>query len=184
MKSINQATLLGNLTRDPELKYTPGGSAVINFSIATNSSYKDKQTDEWKDVAEYHNVVFWGKPAEIISQYCAKGDKLLVQGRMQTRSWEGQDGVKKYTTEIIGKDFILLTAKSDSAKKVSQPVEAKKEPQVDTDAAKKAEEFFGGGTENVEITVEDVEGKKVDDGEGFIEGLEKDKAERAKKDSE
>jgi len=170
VKSINQVTLLGNLTRDLELRYTPNGNAVINFSMATNRSYKDKATEQWKDIAEFHNVVFWGKPAEIISQYCSKGDKLLVQGRMQTRSWEDKTGVKKYTTEVVGRDFILLTPKGSSTEKVSQPpAEVKKESKADSDIEKKAELIFG------------VKAKKESDpADDFIEHLEKEKANKEK----
>ena len=75
--SLNQVTILGNLTRDPELRYTPNGNAVTNFSLATNKSYKDKN-EEWHEVAEYHNVVIWGKSAEVIVELCKKGDKLLI----------------------------------------------------------------------------------------------------------
>ena len=122
MKSVNQVTLLGNLTRDPELRYTSSGKAVINFSIATNRSWNDKDGNK-QEIADYHNIVFWEKAAEIISQYCFKGSKILVQGRLQTRSWEDKNGIKKYTTEIIGKDFIFLTPKTKEAKAKEEAVE-------------------------------------------------------------
>jgi len=132
MKSVNQVTLLGNLTRDPVLKYTPQGTAVINFSIATSRSYKDKQTDGWKEISEFTNVVFWGKSAEIIGQYCNKGSKLFVQGRLQTRSWDDKEtGTKRYTTEVIGSDFTLLGEKqgatSKQAEDIFNPKEEKEE---------------------------------------------------------
>jgi len=111
MKSINQVTLLGNLTRDPELRYTPQGTPVIGFGMVTNYSHKDKLTNEWKDMVDYHNVVFWGKSAEIISQYLTKGKKICVQGRLQTRNWKADDGTMKYKTEVVGRDFILLSPK-------------------------------------------------------------------------
>ncbi|MCK5016401.1 MAG: single-stranded DNA-binding protein [Candidatus Peribacteraceae bacterium] len=109
MHSVNQATLLGNLTRDPELRYTPSGNAVISFAIATNRYWKN-DAGEKQEAVDYHNIVFWGKAAEIIAQYVSKGNKIYIQGRLQTRSWE-KDGVKKYSTEVVGKDFILLTPK-------------------------------------------------------------------------
>lgn len=110
MKNINQVTLLGNITKDPVLKYIPSGDAVINFSIATNRSWIDKTTKEKKEVAEFHNIVFWGKVAELINQYSGKGSRILVQGRLQTRSWE-KDGVKRYITEIVGNDFVIFDKK-------------------------------------------------------------------------
>ena len=89
VKSVNQVTLLGNLARDPVMRYTQAGTPVISFSIATNHSYKSG--DEWKEAVDFHNVVFWSKSAEIISQFCFKGSKIYIQGRLQTRSWEGED---------------------------------------------------------------------------------------------
>jgi single-strand DNA-binding protein len=127
MKSINQVTLLGNLTRDPELRYTPSGAAVISFSVATSREWKDKETQEKKEITDYHNVIFWNKAAEILSQFVFKGHKILVQGRLQTRSWEGKDGNKRYATEIVGDDFVLLTPKKDVdvAKKEKAEVDVK-----------------------------------------------------------
>jgi len=120
-KSINQVTIMGNLTKDPVLKYTPSGVAVINFSMATNRSWIDKDTGEKKEDVQYHNVVFWQKSAEVISQYVFKGNSLLIQGRLQTRSWDDQQsGTKKYTTEIVGEAFWLLNQKGG---KVENPVE-------------------------------------------------------------
>jgi len=115
MKSINECTLLGNITRDPDLRYTPNGNAVINFSVATNRQWIDKSSGEKKEAVDYHNVVFWGKVAEMIGQFATKGSRILVKGRLQTRSWE-KDGVKKYTTEIIGNDFITFDKKAVGTK--------------------------------------------------------------------
>ena len=112
MRSINRVEILGNVTKDPEMRYTPNGHPVINFSIATNRQWSDKDTGEKKEAVEYHNVVFWGKAAEIIDQYVNKGSKLYVQGRLQTRSWD-KDGIKRYTTEVIGEDFIFLSPKGE-----------------------------------------------------------------------
>ena len=100
---LNKATIIGNITRDPELKALPSGSNVVNFSVATNRSWKDKEGQKQEDV-EYHNVVAFGKQAEVIAQYMKKGSQILVEGRLQTRSWE-TDGVKKYSTEIIVENF-------------------------------------------------------------------------------
>ena len=179
MKSINQVTLLGNLTRNPVLRYTPNGTAVINFSIATNRSYKDKETDEWKDLVDYHNIVFWSKSAEIISQYCLKGSKILVQGRLQTRSWEGKDGVKRYTTEIVGQDFILLTPKSGSEVKVNQPpVKVKKEATGDSAIIKEAEEIFGSKATDVKKPKSEHTGDSAQDFQNYLDNEEEKKGKK------
>jgi single-strand DNA-binding protein len=101
---INKVTILGNLTRDPEMKSLPTGLKVVTFSLATNRSWKDQQGMK-KDSVEYHNVVAFGKPAEIINQYSRKGSSLYVEGRLQTRSWDDASGVKKYRTEIVLENF-------------------------------------------------------------------------------
>jgi single-strand DNA-binding protein len=100
MTDFNQAIILGNLTKDPELRYTPNGQAVTSFSVATNRRWTN-QSGEQQEQTEFHNVVAWGKLAEICSQILYKGRKVLIAGRLQTRSWEGQDGVKRYSTEIV-----------------------------------------------------------------------------------
>lgn len=100
---LNKAFLYGNLTRDPELKALPGGSQVANFSIATNRTYKDKNGAKQESV-EYHNIVAFGRTAEVIAQYMKKGRPIFVEGRIQTRSWEA-DGKKNYRTEIIVENF-------------------------------------------------------------------------------
>jgi len=130
MYSVNQSMLLGNVTRDPELRYTPGGNPVIGFSVATNRQWFDKETQQKKEAVEYHNIVFWGKAAEIIGQFVSKGDKIYIQGRLQTRSWE-KDGVKRYSTEVVGQDFVLLTPKGQpKAVEGSEPVEVKPAEEV------------------------------------------------------
>lgn len=96
---INKCMLYGNLVRDPELKALPSGSAVTNFSIATNRTWKDKEGNKQEDV-EFHNIVVFGRQAETVAQYMKKGSAIFVEGRLQTRSWE-TDGVKKYRTEIV-----------------------------------------------------------------------------------
>ncbi len=105
--SLNKATLIGNLTRDPELRKTAGGQAVTSFSIATNRVFTTA-TGEKKDQADYHNIVAWGRLAEICAQYLTKGKKVYVDGRIQSREWEGQDGVKRYRTEIVAENLIML----------------------------------------------------------------------------
>lgn len=97
---MNKALLIGNLTRDPEVKALPSGIKVASFSVATNRVYKDAQGQR-KESTDYHNVVVFGRQAETAGQYLKKGQSVLVEGRMQTRSWDGPDGQKKYRTEIV-----------------------------------------------------------------------------------
>jgi len=106
-RSLNRVQLIGNLTRDPELRYTPSGTAVCSFSIATNRSWTT-DTGEKKDEVDFHRIVAWNKLAEICSQFLTKGRKVFVEGRLQTRSWNAQDGTQKQTTEIVINDMILL----------------------------------------------------------------------------
>ena len=105
--SLNRAQLIGNVTRDPEVRQTSGGQMVASFSIATNSSWVDK-TGQRQEKAEFHNVVIWGKLAEVAQTYVKKGKKVFVEGRMQTRDWDGEDGVKRYRFEIVVDQMILL----------------------------------------------------------------------------
>ena len=108
--SLNRAQLIGNLTRDPELRQIPGGSTVASFSIATNFSWTDSSGQK-QDRAEYHNIVAWRKLADICGQYLKKGGKVFIEGRIQTRDWEGEDGVKRYRTEIVADNMIMLDRK-------------------------------------------------------------------------
>lgn len=104
---LNRATILGRLTRDPEVKNTPNGKTVASLSVATNSVWTDKSGAK-QEKAEYHNCVLWGKIAEIAGQYLTKGKRVYVEGRIQTRDWVGQDGVKRYRTEINVDNMIML----------------------------------------------------------------------------
>ncbi len=112
-KSINKVTLLGNLGKDPEIKFLPSGQAVANFSIATTDRYKDK-AGEWQDRTEWHNVVAYARTAEIVRDYVKKGNKLYVEGRLTTRSWDDKDtGKKVYRTEIVVNDLVLIGGRGD-----------------------------------------------------------------------
>ena len=105
--NLNRAQIIGNLTRDPETRTTPNGQTVANFSVATSFVWKDAAGVK-QEKPEYHNIVAWGKLAEICQQYLGKGRKVYVEGRLQTRDWEGQDGVKRYRTEIVAENMIML----------------------------------------------------------------------------
>src|ERR1035438_8664537 len=108
-RSLNQVTLMGNLTRDPELRQTPNGQNVCSFSLALNRSYKD-QSGEWQEATDYVDIVAWGPLAERVSQYLTKGRRCLVQGRLQSRSWE-QDGVKRSKVEVNANDVTFLDSR-------------------------------------------------------------------------
>lgn len=99
--SVNKVILLGRLGQDPELKYTPSGSAVCNFSIATTESWSDKASGQKQERTEWHRVIVWGKLGELCNQYLSKGRQAFVEGRIQTRSWDDKEGQKRYATEIL-----------------------------------------------------------------------------------
>ncbi len=129
---INKAIIYGNLTRDPELKSLPSGTVVVNFAVATNRTWKDKNGQKQEDV-EYHNVVAFGRTAETINQYMKKGSGIYVEGRIQTRSWDAADGTKKYRTEVVA-DRVQFGPKRDGLAASAQGSgEPKQEaPPVDT----------------------------------------------------
>ncbi len=111
-RSLNRVQLIGNLTRDPELRYTPQGTGVCTFGLATNRSWTTDNGDK-KEEAEYHKIVAWNKLGELCSQLLSKGRKVYVEGRLSTRSWTGQDGAQKSTTEIVIDDMIILDSRKD-----------------------------------------------------------------------
>jgi len=104
---------VGNVGNDPEVRYMPNGNAVANISLATSNTWKDKNTGEQQERTEWHRVVFFNRLAEIVEQYVKKGSKLYIEGRLQTRSWE-QDGVKRYTTEIISNEMQMLDSRGSA----------------------------------------------------------------------
>lgn len=109
-RSLNKVQLIGNLTRDPELRYTPTGAAVCSFGLATNRNWTTDQGEK-HDEAEFHNIVAWNKLAELCSQFLIKGRKVYLEGRLATRTWQAQDGTQKTRTEIVISDMILLDSK-------------------------------------------------------------------------
>ena len=113
MSGLNKVMLIGRLGNDPEIRYTPDGTAVANFSIATSEEWKDKNSGEKKERTEWHRIVAWRKLGELCGEYLSKGRQVYIEGRLQTRSWE-KDGVTRYTTEIVASDVQFLGAK-DSA---------------------------------------------------------------------
>lgn len=113
MGSVNKVILVGNLGRDAELRYTPGGAAVANFSIATTETWTDKNSGERRDQTEWHRVVLWGKQAETLNDYLKKGRQIYVEGRLQTRQWDDRDGNKRSTTEVRSDRIVLLGGRRD-----------------------------------------------------------------------
>lgn len=135
MFSLNRAQLVGNLTRDPEMRYVPSGQAVASFGVATNRRWKDKEGNN-QEQTEFHNIVAWGKLAEIANQYLKKGNKVYVEGRLQTRSWDGQDGSKKNRTEIVAENMIFLSPKGAQTQ-VTDEVPTEEEPKPEEEKDKK-----------------------------------------------
>ncbi len=129
---VNKAIIFGNLTADPELKSLPSGISVVNAGVATNRVYKDKDGQK-QESAEFHNVVFFGRTAEVVAQYLKKGSSIYVEGRLQTRSWEA-DGIKKYRTEIVSENMQLGPRRDGGEQKdVESPNDAKQEHNINPD---------------------------------------------------
>ncbi|MGI8420502.1 MAG: single-stranded DNA-binding protein [Candidatus Levyibacteriota bacterium] len=164
-RSLNKVQLIGNLTRDPELRYTPNGRGVCTFSVATNRSWTTESGEKREEV-DFHRIVAWGKLAELCSQFLTKGRKVYVEGRLATRNWTGQDGTQKSTTEIVIDDMILLdnrggasqqsghseesgnqeVAQGDAEEEVKKPSVTRSTPKP----VEKAEETAGSGDEEVD----------------------------------
>jgi single-strand DNA-binding protein len=111
--NLNKAMIIGNVTRDPELKSTPSGQNVVSFSVATNLVWTDQSGNQQKKV-EFHNIIAWRKLAEICAKYLKKGSKVYIEGRLQTTDWTGNDGVKRYRTEIVADNMIMLDNKNSA----------------------------------------------------------------------
>jgi len=112
-RSLNKVMLIGNLGKDPEIRFIPSGTAVANFSVATTESWTGKDGNK-EEKTEWHKIVAWGKLAEIINQYLSKGRQVYLEGRLQTREWEDRDGNKRWTTEIVANQMIMLGGRGES----------------------------------------------------------------------
>jgi len=158
MYSLNRAQIIGNVTRDPEMRYIPSGQAVVSFGIATNRRWRDKDGNN-QEQTEFHDVVAWGKLAEIMGQILHKGNKVYVEGRLQTRSWEGQDGAKRQRTEIVVDDFVALSPKGDfSGSSIDAgpgveefPIEDKKPVKKSLDSARDKKEESTSDSEEINL---------------------------------
>lgn len=133
--SVNKVILVGNLGKDPELRYTPSGAAVASFSLATTERYKDK-SGEYQEKTEWHNIIAWRQLAEICGKYLHKGKQVYIEGKIQTRSYDDRDGNKRYVTEIIADQVQMLGSSSDGRSQSREP----REP-----AARQAAATGGGG---------------------------------------
>lgn len=138
VRSLNKVQLIGNMTRDPELRYTPAGTAVCTFGLATNRSWTT-QTGETKEDTEFHRIVAWNKLGELCSQLLTKGRKIYVEGRLSTHSWTGQDGVQRTSTEIVIEDMIILDSRKSPGtvepKTADSETQTAKDVKADTDPA-------------------------------------------------
>ncbi|HEY1611034.1 MAG TPA: single-stranded DNA-binding protein [Paraburkholderia sp.] len=115
MASVNKVILVGNLGADPEVRYLPSGDAVANIRLATTDRYKDKASGDFKEVTEWHRVAFFGRLAEIVSEYLKKGSSVYIEGRIRTRKWQAQDGTDRYSTEIVADQMQMLGGRSGGA---------------------------------------------------------------------
>lgn len=137
---LNKAQVIGRITQDLELKQTPNGQSVMSFSVATNRNWTDASWTKQEQV-EFHNIVFWWKLAEIAWEYLKKGSKLFIEWRLQTRTWEAQDGTKRYKTEIVWENMIMLDSKSDSNNFGNNNKDTNSTPAVKKSSPKQEEEI-------------------------------------------
>jgi len=152
--SFNKAVIFGRLTKDPESRTTPNGQRVTSFSMATNRVFKDKEGNR-QEQAEFHNIVLWGRLAEIAAQYLIKGQEALIEGRIQTRSWDGQDGSKKYRTEVVAESLQLGNKSGGARGGFDQTAPKEKVVQLDDKAPKDKKK--GKTNEDIEeIKIEDI----------------------------
>ena len=130
-RGVNKVILVGNLGKDPEIRYMPNGNAVANLTVATSEKWKDKNTGQDQEKTEWHRIVIFGKLAEIVGEYLKKGSQAYFEGKLQTRKWQDQQGQDKYTTEIIADQMQMLGGKGDSSQQQAQQQPAQQAPQQD-----------------------------------------------------
>jgi single-strand DNA-binding protein len=130
MASVNKVIILGNLGRDPEVRFSADGAAVCNIAIATSSSWKDKNSGEKREETEWHKVVFYGRLAEIAGEYLKKGKPVYVEGRLKTRKWQNKEGVDQYTTEVIADSMQLLGGREEGSQAPQQRQAPAPQPQT------------------------------------------------------
>jgi single-strand DNA-binding protein len=150
--SLNQAQIIGNLTKEPDVRQTPNGSTVATFTVATNYTWKDSNGQK-QEKAEFHNIVAWGKLAEICQSYLNKGQKVYIQGRLQTRDWEAEDGSRRYKTEIIADNMIMLSSSSNGGAPRTNEPQATPAPAAKTEPSKSNADF---SKSDDEISIDDL----------------------------
>lgn len=190
VRSLNKVTLIGNLTRDPELRYTPAGTAVCTFGLATNRSWTT-QTGETKEETEFHRIVAWNKLGELCAQLLSKGRKTYLEGRLATHSWTGQDGSQRTTTEIVIEDMIILDSKKSfsesegrgvdvaASKPIVEPtgadsIEQKKEDEVKEDKEKKEKPAEKAKAKTEDSSDKEVKEKEVEENSNQSEDITPD----------
>ncbi|TXB65790.1 single-stranded DNA-binding protein [Vicingus serpentipes] len=131
MAGINKVILVGNLGKDPEVRYLEGGTAVANFPIATSETYKDRNSGEKKTITEWHNIVVWRGLAEIAEKYLKKGNQVYIEGKLRTRQWQDKDGSNRYTTEVVGENMQMLGGKRDDSTPSNTNSPTSNEPPID-----------------------------------------------------
>lgn len=150
--------LIGNLTRDPEMRYTPQGAAVCTFGVATNRQWTT-ESGEKKEDAEFHNIVAWNKLAEICAQLLKKGRKVFVEGRLSTRSWQGQDGTQKQRTEVVITDMVILDKKTDEPSSdidIPEPTVESQDPVAPEETVEKPTSKKKASKKEEEVSEEDI----------------------------
>lgn len=159
MFSLNRAEVIGNLTRDPEVRSLPSGQSVCSFAVATNRRWKDKEGNTKEDT-QYHEVSVWGRLGELASQMLSKGKKVYVEGRLSTTSWEGNDGVKRQKTEIVAENFIPLSPKGDGSgfdlSEVGSEGRKVATPKADATDTKDKEKKEAAPADSDEINLDDI----------------------------
>ncbi len=128
---VNKVLIIGNLGSDPEIKYTKAGDPVANLSIATSESWKDKNSGDLQEKVEWHRVVMFSRLAEIAEQYLKKGSKVFVEGKLQTRKWQDQEGKDRYTTEVVAKEMTMIDSRSTSQAQENSPKVESEKPKDD-----------------------------------------------------
>jgi len=127
-RGVNKVMLIGNLGRDPEVRYSAGGSAVANVTIATSETWKDKVSGEKQEKTEWHRIVFFGRLAEIVGEYLKKGSQIYIEGRLQTRKWQDKDGNDRYTTEIVANEMQMLGSRGGAGIPNDSPTDTEAAP--------------------------------------------------------
>lgn len=131
MAGVNKVILIGNLGKDPEVRYLEGGTAVAKFTLATSENYKDKTTDERKTLTEWHNIVVWRGLAEVAEKYLKKGSQIYVEGKLRSRQWQDKDGVSRYTTEIVADTLQMIGKKDDSSGNAQNQSSSTSSPEIE-----------------------------------------------------